>query len=150
MKKFLRILSNVYNIQIKTLKHEFGTFKKYRILHFSDFHIGNFDDSHVEYVVELINMQEVDFVVFTGDIVCDRHEELTKSKLDILSRIRHTVYAILGNHDYNLYTNSTKREKIRSFRTVLQKMSSIGWIYLINENTTFEELQLVGTDDKGL
>lgn len=149
MSKFLKILSNVYNVQTKTIRHDFGTAKKYRILHISDFHIGNFDVEHVEYIVELINRERVDFVCFTGDIVCDRHEELTPEILKALSKIKHIVYAILGNHDYNLYTRSTIRQKVKSFRTVLQKMSNIGWIYLINENTTFEELQLVGTDDHG-
>ena len=147
--KFLRILSNCYNVQIRTVNHQCGTAKRYRILHFSDFHIGNFDVEHVEYIVELINMQKVDFVVFTGDIVCDRHTELTAPILVALSKIRHTVYAILGNHDYDLYTLDTKRERVKSFRTVLQKLTNIGWVYLINEWTSYEELLIVGTDDQG-
>lgn len=149
MRRFFRRISNIHNIQIKTIKHNFGTAKSYRLLHFSDFHIGNFSVNDVRRIVRMINEIDVDFVVFTGDVVCNRHAELTPEILDVLSNIKHTVYAILGNHDYDLYTKSSKRDKVNSFRAVLRKMSEIGWIYLINENTTFEELQLIGTDDKG-
>lgn len=149
LKKFARILANTHNVQIRTVQHNFKTYKSYRILQFSDFHIKNFDVEHIDYIVKLINMQDVDFVVFTGDIVCNKHTELSAEVLNSLSKIRHTVYAILGNHDYDLYTRSTRREKVTSYRKILTKLVNIGWIYLINENTTYEELLLVGTDDFG-
>ena len=53
------------------------TFDGYKIVQISDIHSGSFDNQKkVQYGVDLINSQEADLVLFTGDLVNNRADEI--------------------------------------------------------------------------
>lgn len=82
------------------------SFEGYRIVQFSDIHVGTFgsDTTFVSKIVDHINSLHPDLIVFTGDVVNRRSEEILPfisqfSKLEAPDG----VLAILGNHDYGDY-----------------------------------------------
>lgn len=83
-----------------------AAFEGYRIVQFSDFHVGTYgnDTSYVSRVVERINSLEPDLILFTGDIV-NRHSAELRPFVPVLRRLHAAdgVVAILGNHDYGDY-----------------------------------------------
>lgn len=84
-----------------------AAFDGYRILQISDLHIGSFSGSGkkmIDRLVRLVNDQEADLIVFTGDLVNICASEL-EPFTQVLSRLKAKdgVFTILGNHDYGLY-----------------------------------------------
>jgi predicted MPP superfamily phosphohydrolase len=78
-------------------------FKGYKIVHISDIHAGRWMPlSRLEEVVRLVNSEEPDLIVITGDFVTYTYPEVPA---DIVPTLRHLcardgVAAVLGNHDY--------------------------------------------------
>jgi hypothetical protein len=98
--------SNKYNYQLKKVKLSFAnlpaSFKGLKIIQISDIHSGSFQNKHaVQKGVDLILKQKPDLILFTGDLVNDRHEEMF-DYIDVFSNLKAPmgVYSILGNHDY--------------------------------------------------
>ena len=83
-----------------------SAFDGYRIVQLSDIHIGSWQGnaSAIQKLVKLVNEQQADLIVFTGDLVNHRAVELNDFQ-DILSglKAKDGVYSILGNHDYGPY-----------------------------------------------
>ena len=83
-----------------------ASFDGLRIVQISDFHIGSFLNSidEVEIAVELINDQNADLLLFTGDFVNNLSSEMDKF-IPILNKLkaRNGKFSILGNHDYGDY-----------------------------------------------
>ncbi len=81
-------------------------FDGYRIVQFSDLHIGTFgnDTAFVSHLVNDINSIGADLIVFTGDIVNRKSTEI-KPFIPVLRKLNAPdgVVAILGNHDYGDY-----------------------------------------------
>ena len=77
-------------------------FDGYRIVQISDLHTGTYgsDTTFVSRLVDAVNAQNPDVIVFTGDIVNSRSDELTPHAAP-LSRLhaRDGVYSIMGNHE---------------------------------------------------
>lgn len=111
--------------------------KGLKILQISDMHIGSFDEiKAVSDGIDLINKQGADMVVFTGDIVNNRTDEMMPY-LDVLKKITAPlgVFAILGNHDYgNYYTWDKPEDKIANFDLLKNNFKQIGWQLLLNEH----------------
>lgn len=85
-------------------------FDGYRIVLFSDAHVGTLSGPRqklLRQVVDSINAQQSDLVVFAGDLVNAHPDELVEH-LPTLGRIRARdgVYSVLGNHDYGTYALS--------------------------------------------
>ena len=85
-------------------------FDGYRIVQFSDIHLGTFVDNRVDYLrraVDSINAQQADAVVFTGDIQNKQPSEI-EPHMELLSsiRARDGIFSVLGNHDYCEYIGS--------------------------------------------
>lgn len=70
----------------------------------SDIHIGSWQGNQPTTVVDLVNGQKPDLIVFTGDLVNQQSHELDGFQ-EILSQLYAPdgVYSILGNHDYGSY-----------------------------------------------
>ena len=67
--------------------------------------------------IDLINQQEFDILLFTGDIVNNFHWEMDKW-YDVFSKIKqapHGNFAVLGNHDYGEYSDWKTEEGQFSF-----------------------------------
>lgn len=113
-------------------------FDGYRIVHFSDLHAGSFgtDTRFVRRMVERINRQQPDAVMFTGDIVNSSYEELAPFGT-LLSQIRARdgVYSVIGNHDYSEYHRwPDAGGAARSLEEIKRAERSYGWHLLMNEH----------------
>ena len=135
------------------------SFDGYRVLQFSDLHIGTFADGHekdVSTIVDLINRQHCDMVVFTGDIVNYECAEL-EGYDQVLKKIKAKdgVYSILGNHDYDMYLRwNSEREKNQEIECIKAKERSYGWRLLLNENVVLrrgnDSIAVLGSENDGL
>lgn len=73
-------------------------FDGYRITQISDIHSGSFDNREkIEYAVDLINEQQSDIIVFTGDMVNNKSDEM-KPWLETFSRLTASdgKFSVLG------------------------------------------------------
>ena len=82
-------------------------FDGYRIVHFSDIHLGSFYGWRHDLPqrdIDSINAQHADLICFTGDIQNVKPSELTPYH-DLLSSLKAKdgVVSVLGNHDYTDY-----------------------------------------------
>lgn len=137
---------NKYNYQLKKVPLSFSNlpqaFKGFKIVHISDVHSGSFQDkAAVKKGIDLINAQQPDLILFTGDLVNDRHDEMLEY-MDIFSTLKakHGVYSTLGNHDYGDYvawpSAAAKTENLDKLKNVHAKM---GWRLLMNEHVAIEK-----------
>lgn len=107
-------------------------FDGYRIVFFSDLHIGSLS-SPVEMCSELvayINSLDADLVVFGGDLVNARYDELTQRLQNILGSVKAKdgVVAVIGNHDTGVYVHDTVSLPIdKNTRLVKERISAMGW-----------------------
>ncbi len=127
------------NLKIKrvAIKHASipKSFDGFRIALFSDLHIASLisPEREITRLAESINKQDVDMVIFAGDLLHIRHNELTPKIARILSTIkaRYGVYTVLGNHDTGVYIKDTlsltKNENIAHLNT---KIGQISWTML--------------------
>lgn len=91
-----------YKIENKDIPDSFDGLK---IIHFSDVHYGStVNAKYLKEIVELINKQEPDIVIFTGDFL-DKRFNLTDKEIESakneLNKIESTLgnFAVSGNHD---------------------------------------------------
>lgn len=113
-------------------------FDGFRIVQFSDIHLGSFkgEPDFVREIVDKMNDLDADVVLFTGDIVNTRSEEMTEF-IPILSGIRapYGVYSVLGNHDYGDYVQwPTPEEKENNLNRLIGLQEQWGWEVLIDEH----------------
>ena len=80
-------------------------FDGFKIVQFSDFHAGSFDDfDAAKGGLSLINEQHPDLVLFTGDLVNNRAAEVKPFQESFLNiNAKYGKFAVLGNHDYGTY-----------------------------------------------
>jgi len=125
-----------------------------KIVQISDIHSGSFTFKEpVKRAVEMINAQKPDLVLFTGDIVNERSDEML-DYTDVFDKIeaKHGVYAVLGNHDYGDYAHwnneEEKAENMQQLRDIHRRM---GWILLENEheilNIRGEQVAILGVEN---
>lgn len=154
------MLRGKYNYQViaHTLYFEDlpKAFDGFKLTHISDIHSGSFDNAKkIGYGVDLINEQESDVVLFTGDIVNNKAEEMDQwipyfSKLEAPDG----KYAVLGNHDYGDYTNwKTAEEKVQNFQDIKNIHPKIGFDLLLNDSVFIEKdgerLAIIGVENWG-
>lgn len=113
-------------------------FDGYRILQFSDAHVGTFKGSRawmLQRAIDSINAQKADVIVFTGDMQNLRPDELV-AHIATLKQLhaRDGVYAILGNHDYAIYTKLSEEEQQKSNLETQRLLRATGWTLLMNEH----------------
>lgn len=137
---FTGSMTGTDRLAVKQVTIEFddlpSAFDGYRIVQFSDIHLGSMRTELMERAVVEINKQHADLIAFTGDIQNMRPQELTRFA-PLLSRLRAKdgVYSVLGNHDYSQYMpklddaqKKTNEMQTRNFQT------SVGWNLLLNDN----------------
>ena len=117
------------------------SFSGFKIALFSDLHIGSLlnAESEISTLVEAINKEDVDMVLFAGDMLHIRAEELTDSIASTLAEIkaRNGVYAVLGNHDTGVYIKDTiKSPKDRNIAELAIKYEQMGW-RLLRDSTIY-------------
>ena len=142
-----------YELEFDDLPDEFDG---YKLTHISDIHSGSLKKiNKVEYAIDLINKQNSDLVLFTGDFVNNKAEELIKWK-NIFSKIKASdgKYSILGNHDYGDYiTWNSEKEKKENFKDLLNLQKEMGFKILLNENKKIisknQSISLIGVENWG-
>lgn len=132
-------------------------FKGLKIVQISDMHLGSFNKNFekVEKAVELINEQEPDLIVFTGDLVNNFAEE-TDGWAPVLAKMKAKIgkYSILGNHDYGDYSYwRSEEDKAKNLAAIKYFHKQMGFRLLLNETETInikgEEIALVGVENWG-
>lgn len=151
---------NKYNYKLVKKKISLNglplAFKGFKIIHISDIHSGSLKDkAAVLKGVELIEKQNADIVLFTGDLVNDRATEMY-DWMDVFGKINasHGVYSTLGNHDYGDYVKwDTVEEKKQNLEALKQVHHDLGWRLLMNENISIEKngekIKIVGIENWG-
>lgn len=143
-----------YTIHFNDLPEAFDGFKLTQI---SDIHSGSFDDKEkIEYAVDLINKQDTDIILFTGDIVNTKASEMDPW-IDTFKRIKKPKfgkYSVLGNHDYGEYvTWPTQEAKDANFQAIKDIHKKIDFKLLLNESDYIEKdgdrLAIVGVENWG-
>lgn len=152
--------SNKYKYQVKKLTLAFENlpkaFEGMKIVHISDIHSGSFQNkAAVNHGVDLILLQQPDLILFTGDLVNDRAEEM-QDYMDVFNRLTAPmgVYSSLGNHDYGDYVSwPSQQAKAENLERLKQVHAQLGWRLLMNEHVLFEkggeQIALLGIENWG-
>ena len=129
----------------------------YKIIHISDLHLGSFNDvEKLEEVIEMINSEHADLVVFTGDLVNNYYNEAIPY-IDVLKKIKSKdgKLSVLGNHDYGDYAirNRNSNEWKNNFNNLLNLQKEAGFDLLLNDSrlisTKQAKFNIVGVENWG-
>ena len=115
-----------------------AAFNGYRIVQFTDAHVGTYVGDRewlLRQMVDPINAQHADAVVFTGDLQNLRPAEL-KAKVPILRELHAPdgVYSVLGNHDYAVYLDLDEAQQQQNNLETQRMERRMGWTLLMNEH----------------
>ena len=138
--------SNKYNYRLKKIKLSFdnlpSSFKGLKIVQISDIHSGSFTDKPaVNRGVDMVLNAKADLILFTGDLVNDRADEM-KDYMEVFNRIKAPmgVFSTLGNHDYGDYTSwPSAQAKMTNLERLKQIHSELGWRLLMDEHVILEK-----------
>ena len=150
--------SNKYNYRITRVPLAFpqlpSAFRGLKIVQISDVHSGSFDNKKaVEKGVQMILDLKPDLILFTGDLINDRAEEM-QEYTEVFSRLQAPmgVFSTLGNHDYGDYVkwpNEQARQQNLDDLKALQ--AGMGWRLLMNEHVVLEkegqQIALIGIEN---
>lgn len=142
-----------YELEYEDLPEAFDGFK---ITQISDIHSGSFDNPEkVAYGIDLVNQQQSDLVLFTGDLVNNKATEI-KPWIKYFGKINapHGIYSVLGNHDYGDYVRwESEEEKSENLQTLFQAQKEMGWKLLLNDADFIEKkgtrIAIVGVENWG-
>jgi len=149
-----------YNYKVLKYELEFDdlpeAFDGYRITQISDIHSGSFDDKKkIEYGVDLINQQQSDVILFTGDLVNNKADEMLPW-IDTFKKLtaKDGKFSILGNHDYGDYIEwENEAAKALNMKKLEQIHQQLGFDLLLNEHRYLEKngekIALVGVENWG-
>lgn len=149
-----------YNFKVLKYKLHFEdlpeAFDGYRITQISDLHIGSFNNKEkVEYAIDLINQQDSDTILFTGDMVNNVSNEMIPW-IDSFTKLnaKDGMYSVLGNHDYGDYvswdSDVMKKQNLKNLQNIQKE---IGFDLLRNESRFIERdgerIAIVGVENWG-
>lgn len=149
-----------YNFKVLKYNLEFDdlpdAFDGYRITQISDIHSGSFDNRKmIEYGVSLINQQKSEVILFTGDMVNNKTEEMKPwANLFASLEAKDGKFSVLGNHDYGDYipweTEELKRQNLQELKDLQKEM---GFDLLLNEHRYLtkgdDSIALIGVENWG-
>ena len=149
-----------YNFKVLNYELEFDdlpdAFDGYRITQLSDIHSGSLDNrKKIEYAVDLINQQQSDVLLFTGDLVNNMATEM-EPWTDIFTSLnaKDGKFSVLGNHDYGDYVNwetaVLKRQNLDDLKRIQR---DIGFDLILNDSRYLrrgdDKIALVGVENWG-
>ncbi len=132
-------------------------FDGYRIVLFSDAHVGSYQKHNswlLQRAVDSINAQKPDIILFVGDLQNIQPTELYPH-IDVLEKLKAKdgVYSVLGNHDYAEYIGADEAMKVANCRETVSLERQMGWNVLLNEHGTIEHgkdhMILAGMENDG-
>ncbi|WP_142784923.1 metallophosphoesterase [Changchengzhania lutea] len=131
-------------------------FDGYKITQVSDIHSGSFDNREkIEYGVELINQQQSDAILFTGDLVNNKTSEMIPWKaLFGTLKAKDGVFSVLGNHDYGDYIDWPSPDaKAQNLVDLVELQKEMGYDVLLNESRFIEKdgqrIAIIGVENWG-
>lgn len=142
-----------YSLSFEDLPEAFDGFT---ITQISDIHSGSFDNKEkIEYGVNLINEQQSNVILFTGDMVNNKSSEMLDWKeLFGTLKAKDGVYSVLGNHDYGDYVAWPSPEaKTKNLADLISIQKEMGYDVLLNESRFIEKngqrIAIVGVENWG-
>ena len=155
------IIFGKYRHTVRKVKLRFinlpENFKGYKIVQISDVHSGSFlNPQKLQKAIDLINEQDADVVLFTGDMVNNYADEF-KPFIPLFKNIKAKdgKFSILGNHDYGDYGAwNSREEKAQNIPTLKNYQAEAGFKLLRNENIALEKngekIFLLGVENWGI
>lgn len=116
-----------------------------RVVHFTDTHLdNNYNIKDLQKLVRIINLQDPDIVVFTGDFIdsVDDHQ-YPEDAIVVLKEIKANLgkYAVYGNHDYGA----------KGYKYYSNMMQKSGFQLLVNDSRILlyegQKIRISGLDD---
>ena len=155
------IIFGKYRHTVRKVKLRFKNlpenFKGYKIVQISDVHSGSFfNPQKLQKAIDLINEQDADVVLFTGDMVNNYADEF-KPFIPLFKSIKAKdgKFSILGNHDYGDYGAwNSREEKAQNIPNLKNYQAEAGFKMLRNENIALEKngekIYLLGVENWGI
>lgn len=142
-----------HEIYFKNLPEKFDGYKLTQV---SDFHCGSLENKDmVEKAIRMINGEKPDLILFTGDFVNNKYEEI-EPWVESFSKLKakDEMISVLGNHDYGDYHRwSSKEEKEKNFKNLLEIQKKIGFKVLMNEHKYIvkddQKIAIIGVENWG-
>lgn len=135
-----------------------ASFDGFKIVQFSDTHVGTWgnDTTFIAALVDSINAQKPDMILFTGDYVNRKSEEY-EPFARVFSRLKapYGVYGVYGNHDYSSYTDwNSDSEQTRDVKNMRFMVDSISKIRMLNNESAYikngsDSIVLIGVENWG-
>jgi predicted MPP superfamily phosphohydrolase len=135
-----------------------SSFNGLRIVQISDFHIGTFihHADQVKKLVELVNNEHPDLILFTGDFINNLSTEMDPF-VDILNSFHSKFgkFSILGNHDYGEYVPwKSQKDKDDNLQRLIKIQRGLGFDLLLDESRKIkigdDTIDLIGIQNWGL
>lgn len=132
-------------------------FEGFRFVHISDLHLGSFgvNSKPIEEIVELVNSENPELILFTGDMVNNFAGEMN-GWISTLSKLKAPMgkYSILGNHDYGFYSRwDSANDFKKNFTDILKGQEKMGFKILRNESVVLQrkgdQIGLAGVENWG-
>lgn len=130
------------------------SFDGFKIVHISDIHAGSYDNNKgLIKGIKLINEEEPDLILFTGDLVNDHKDEVIPYIEDLKKlKSKFGIYAVLGNHDYyGAYRQQNKNVYWQDFFSIFKQLN---FNILNNDNATVrigrDQIKIVGSENWGV
>lgn len=131
-------------------------FDGFTITQLSDIHSGSFSDAEgVQKGLDLVNAQQSDMILFTGDLV-NNHAAEMDPWIPAFAKLQapYGKYSVLGNHDYGDYMRwDNLNDKDANLVRLKNVHKEIGFRLLLNESLTIdknsESLALIGVENWG-
>ena len=139
------------------LKNLPESFKGYKIVQISDVHSGSFfHPEKLQHAIDLINEQNADLVLFTGDMVNNYADEfLPFIPLFKSIKAKDGKFSVLGNHDYGDYGSwKSIEEKAQNIPNLEKYEKEAGFTLLRNEHISIEKnaekIYILGVENWGI
>jgi predicted MPP superfamily phosphohydrolase len=152
---------NPKNPQVRTVELPVNglpaAFNNFKLVHISDIHLGSWGSNHSYFnpIIQLINEQDADILVFTGDMVNNYQEEMRGwTPLFQQLKARGGKYAVLGNHDYGDYSEwDSPQHKKANLDSIKLQLQNFGFTVLLNKSVEIQKdssvLELLGVENWG-
>lgn len=131
-------------------------FDGFTITQLSDIHSGSFTSKKgVEKGISLVNAQNSDLLLFTGDLVNNLASEMDPW-IESFAKLKAKVgkYSVLGNHDYGSYSKwPSKKDEADNLARLKEVHKEIGFKLLLNQSVQIEKdsekIALIGVENWG-
>lgn len=155
------ILFGKYNYKVKEeiiyFDHLPKAFDGFRVLQISDIHVGSFKDPEkVKKGIALINQQDYDVFVFTGDLVNNLAKELDGWEVifKAIKTPKYGKFSVIGNHDFGDYHPWPDTiSKRKNFEDLIKNHEKIDFELLQDKHVWLEKdnekIALVGVNNWG-